>query len=91
MPAENDGADRQDSARATPSGGFRIRELRGLLVMSGVAADAPGPNRHIVRWTMGEWPSGRAVDDLWSLGTPVGEVGRGRQRRHRGPAVKIRI
>jgi hypothetical protein len=46
---------------------------RGLLVMSGVALDAPATNPHILRSTDGKtavWAGG--IDDLWKLGKPRG-------------------
>ena len=49
---------------------------RGLLLISGVAADAPAANRHIIRSDDGAaalWAG--VVDDLWSFGRPVGEGG----------------
>jgi hypothetical protein len=44
--------------------------------MSGIDADAPAMNRHLIRSDDGKaavWVG--AVDDLWSLGKPVGEGG----------------
>jgi hypothetical protein len=49
---------------------------RGLLVLSGVAADAPADNHHIIRSDDGKcalWIG--AVDDLWQLGKPTGNGG----------------
>ena len=49
---------------------------RGLLVMSGVAKDAPESNKHILRSTDGKtsvWAG--AIDDLWKLGLPRGVGG----------------
>ena len=46
---------------------------RGLLVMSGIAMDAPATNPHILRSTDGKtalWAG--AIDDLWKLGKPRG-------------------
>jgi len=46
---------------------------RGLLVFSGVDLDAAGDNHHIIRSDDGKtglWVG--AIDDLWSLGKPVG-------------------
>jgi len=48
----------------------------GLLVMSGVSADASVKNTHLIRSTDGKaavWVG--AVDDLWSFGKPVGVGG----------------
>ncbi|MHC4743961.1 MAG: hypothetical protein ACYS8Z_18745 [Planctomycetota bacterium] len=49
---------------------------RGLLVISGIAAEAPAENSHIIRSEDGRcalWAG--AVDDLWKLGKPVGRGG----------------
>jgi len=49
---------------------------RGLLVMSGVAKDAPESNKHIIRSTDGKtavWAGG--IDDLWKFGKPRGQGG----------------
>ncbi len=49
---------------------------RGLLVMSGIADDAPAGNRRIIRSDDGKcalWVG--AVDDLWQLGKPRGQGG----------------
>jgi hypothetical protein len=46
---------------------------RGLLVISGIATDAPASNPHILRSTDGKtalWAGG--IDDLWKLGKPRG-------------------
>ncbi len=46
---------------------------RGLLVMSGIAKDAPESNKHILRSTDGKtavWAGG--IDDLWKFGKPRG-------------------
>ena len=77
VPAENAGGLAKIRPIATHN--RRIHDFaswRGLLVMSGVAADSPATNRHVIRS-----PDGRAavwvgaVDDLWGLGKPVGEGG----------------
>lgn len=50
--------------------------FRGLLVMSGVATDAPTSNPHIIRSADGKaavWAG--AIDDLWKLGKPRGKGG----------------
>jgi hypothetical protein len=49
---------------------------RGLLVMSGVAPDAPASNPHLIRsadQSAALWVG--AVDDLWSFGKPAGVGG----------------
>jgi hypothetical protein len=46
---------------------------RGLLVMSGIAKDAPTSNKHIIHSTDGEtavWAG--SIDDLWKFGKPRG-------------------
>jgi hypothetical protein len=77
LPAENAGG----VAKVRPVATHRRRihdfaTWRGLLVMTGVEAQAPADNRHVIRSDDGEaavWVG--AVDDLWSLGKPVGEGG----------------
>ncbi|MBI4624410.1 MAG: hypothetical protein HY736_14495 [Verrucomicrobia bacterium] len=77
VPAENAGGIAKIRPVATHN--RRIHDFaswRGLLVLSGVAADAPATNRHIIRSDDGRvavWVG--AVDDLWSFGKPVGEGG----------------
>jgi hypothetical protein len=47
-----------------------------MLVMTGIADDAPARNRHIIRSDDGRcalWVG--AVDDLWAFGKPVGRGG----------------
>ena len=49
---------------------------RGLLVLSGIAADAPPSNNHIIRSHDGKtalWVG--AIDDLWKFGKPHGTGG----------------
>lgn len=49
---------------------------RGLLIMTGVAADAPRDNPHLIRSTDGRavlWAG--AIDDIWSMGKPRGVGG----------------
>jgi hypothetical protein len=49
---------------------------RGLLVLSGVAQDAPATNKHILRSDDGKaalWAG--TIDDIWKLGKPRGEGG----------------
>ncbi|MDO8539941.1 MAG: hypothetical protein Q7S40_05820, partial [Opitutaceae bacterium] len=77
VPAENAGGIAKVRPIATHQ--YRIQDFAswsGLLVLSGVTADAPAANRHIIRSDDGEvavWVG--AVDDLWSLGKAVGEGG----------------
>jgi len=76
LPAENAGG--FAVIRPVASHGFAIADyasFRGLLVMTGLAADAPAGG-HVIRS-----PDGKAavwagvIDDLWRLGKPRGEGG----------------
>lgn len=73
LPAEN--ADGYAKIRPIASHDFRIHDYasyRGLLVMTGINPDAK-PNEHIIRSDDGNsavWLG--TIDDLWSLGKPVG-------------------
>lgn len=77
LPAENAGGISKVRALATHN--RRIHDFatwRGLFVLTGIAADAPAGNPHLIRSTDGRaalWVG--AVDDLWSLGKPVGVGG----------------
>lgn len=77
LPAENAGGFAKVRPIATHN--RRIKDYasyRGLLVLSGVAADAPADNPHIVRSDDGKcalWVG--VVDDLWQLGKPRGSGG----------------
>ncbi len=75
MPAENAGGFAKIRPVATHNRAiFDYTSYRGLLVMSGVAADAKG--EHIIRSDDGKcalWVG--AVDDLWALGKPRGTGG----------------
>ncbi|WP_414660926.1 hypothetical protein [Horticoccus sp. 23ND18S-11] len=77
LPAENAGGIAKLRPIATHN--RRIHDYatwRGLLVMSGVATDAPTDNRHLIRSADGQavvWVG--AVDDLWAFGKPVGVGG----------------
>ncbi len=77
LPAENAGG--MAKIRPIATHNRRIQDYaswRGLLVMSGIEADAPSGNRHIIRSTDGRvalWVG--AIDDLWSFGKPVGVGG----------------
>ncbi|GAB6008746.1 hypothetical protein [Dysgonomonas reticulitermitis] len=76
LPAEN--ADGFAKIRPVSSHNFRIHDYasyRGLLVLSGLNADANN-NSHIIRSADGKamvWAG--AIDDLWTLGKPVGYGG----------------
>ena len=77
LPAENAGG--IGKVRPIATHNRRIHDYAswcGMLVMSGVAADAPTYNRHVIRSDDGRvavWVG--AIDDLWTLGRPVGEGG----------------
>lgn len=77
VPAENAGGIAKIRPVATHN--RRIHDFaswRGLLVLSGVATDAPAANRHLIRSDDGRvsvWVG--AVDDLWRMGKAVGEGG----------------
>ncbi len=77
LPAENAGGIAKLRPIATHNRHLHdYASWRGLLVMSGVAADAPATNRHLIRSSDGQaavWVG--AVDDLWSFGKPVGVGG----------------
>ncbi len=77
LPAENAGG----FARVRPVASHNLRiadycSYRGLMVLSGVRADAPESNPHLIRSDDGKtalWIG--ALDDLWELGKPVGQGG----------------
>ncbi len=77
LPAENAGGFAKVRAAATHN--RRIVDYcsyRGLLVMSGVATDAPADNPHILRSDDGKtalWAG--AIDDVWRLGKARGTGG----------------
>ena len=77
LPAENAGG--IPKVRPIATHNRRIHDYaswRGLLVLSGVAADAPKDNAHLIRSADGRaavWVG--AVDDLWMFGKPVGVGG----------------
>jgi hypothetical protein len=77
LPAENAGGFAKIRPIATHN--RRIKDYasyRGLLIISGIAADAPAGNPHIVRSDDGQcalWVG--AVDDLWQFGKPRGQGG----------------
>lgn len=76
LPAENAGGVGKVRPIATHNRHMQdYASWRGLLVMTGVATDAPA-NPHLIRATSGSaavWVG--AVDDLWSFGKPVGVGG----------------
>jgi hypothetical protein len=75
LPAEN--ADGFAKIRPVATHGYRVMDyasFRGMLVMSGVRADALG--EHVIRSEDGKvalWAG--AIDDLWRLGKPRGQGG----------------
>jgi hypothetical protein len=77
LPAENAGGFAKVRAVATHN--RRVVDFcsyRGLMVMSGIAADAPVGNPHILRSDDGKtalWAG--AIDDVWKLGKPRGSGG----------------
>jgi hypothetical protein len=76
LPAENAGG--VAKVRPIATHGRRIQDYaswRGLMVMTGVSADAPA-SPHLIRSADGRaavWVG--AIDDLWSFGKPVGVGG----------------
>ena len=74
LPARNAGG--FSKIRPICSHNLRIKDYcsyRGMLILSGVAANAPSDNQHIIRSDDGKvalWAG--VVDDLWKLGKPVG-------------------
>lgn len=77
LPAENAGGFAKARAVATHNRSIGdYCSYRGLLVMSGVVAEAPATNQHIVRSDDGRtalWVG--AIDDVWKLGKPRGTGG----------------
>ena len=77
LPAENAGGFVKMRAITSPQ--RRITDYcsyRGMLVLAGIAADAPADNPHIVRSDDGQaalWVG--VVDDLWQFGRAVGTGG----------------
>ncbi len=77
LPAENAGSFAKLRPIATHNAHITdYASYRGLLVMSGIAADAPRSNSHIIRSDDGKvalWVG--SVDDLWQFGKPRGAGG----------------
>lgn len=77
LPAEN--ADGYAKIRPIASHNFRVHDYasyRGLLVMTGLDTDTESKNPHIINSDDGAlslWVG--AIDDLWTLGKPVGTGG----------------
>ncbi len=77
LPAENAGGIAKVRPIATHNRAIHdYASWRGLLVMTGIDADAPASNRHVIRSADGRaavWVG--AVDDLWQFGKAVGVGG----------------
>ena len=77
LPAENAGGVAKVRPIATHNRHIQdYGSWRGLLVMTGVAGDAPATNPHLIRSPQGGaavWVG--AIDDLWAFGKPVGVGG----------------
>ncbi|MEK7953519.1 hypothetical protein [Luteolibacter soli] len=77
LPAENAGGFAKVRPVATHN--RRIHDFcsyRGLFIMTGIAADAPKDNAHIIHSTDGKaalWAG--AIDDIWKMGKPRGQGG----------------
>jgi hypothetical protein len=77
LPAENAGGIAK--VRPVATHGRRIQDFaswRGMMVLTGISADAPANNRHLVRSDDGKaavWLG--TIDDLWSFGKPTGVGG----------------
>jgi hypothetical protein len=77
LPANNAGGFAK--VRPVSTHNLRIHDFcsyRGLFVMTGIAADAPGDNPHLIRSADGKaalWAG--AIDDIWKMGKPRGQGG----------------
>ena len=77
LPAENAGGFAK--VRPVSTHNLRIHDYcsyRGMLILTGVAANAPKDNKHIIWSDDGKaavWAG--AIDDLWRMGKPVGVGG----------------
>jgi hypothetical protein len=77
LPAENSGG--VQKIRPITSHPYRIKDYasyRGMLVLSGLSANAPSGNPHIIKSDDGQcavWCG--VIDDLWELGKPRGTGG----------------
>ena len=77
LPARNAGGFAKVRPVATHN--LRIHDFcsfRGLFLMTGIAADAPAGNPHLIRSADGKaalWAG--AIDDIWSMGKPRGQGG----------------
>jgi hypothetical protein len=77
LPARNAGGFAK--VRPVTTHNLRIHDFcsyRGLFLMTGIAANAPSDNPHLIRSTDGKavlWAG--AIDDIWSMGKPRGQGG----------------
>jgi hypothetical protein len=77
LPAENAGG--FSKVRPITTHNLRIHDFcsyRGLFVLTGLAADAPAGNAHLIRSADGKaalWAG--AIDDAWKMGKPRGQGG----------------
>ena len=77
LPARNAGGFAK--VRPVTTHNFRVHDFcsfRGLFIMTGIAADAPTGNPHLIRSADGKamlWAG--AIDDIWSMGKPRGQGG----------------
>jgi hypothetical protein len=77
LPAKNAGGFAK--VRPVSTHNLRIHDFcsyRGLFIMTGIAANAPDDNPHIIRSTDGKaalWAG--AIDDIWKMGKPRGQGG----------------
>ena len=77
LPAENAGGFAK--VRPITTHNFRIHDFcsyRGLFIMTGLAADAPTANTHLIRSADGKaalWAG--SIDDAWKMGKPRGQGG----------------
>ena len=77
LPARNAGGFAK--VRPVTTHNFRVHDFcsfRGLFIMTGIAADAPTGNPHLIRSADGKatlWAG--AIDDIWSMGKPRGHGG----------------
>lgn len=77
LPANNAGGFAK--VRPVSTHNLRVHDFcsyRGLFIMTGIAADAPADNPHLIRSTDGKaalWAG--AIDDIWKMGKPRGNGG----------------
>ena len=77
LPARNAGGFAK--VRPVSTHNLRVHDFcsyRGLFIMTGIASNAPGNNKHVIRSTDGKvalWAG--AIDDIWKMGKPRGQGG----------------